>query len=64
LFKAHDDGCPACNHTGYRGRIGIYEVLHNSEDIQKLIVGNATSDGIQKQAIEDGMVTMQIDGLM
>ena len=64
LYKAHDDGCAACNHTGYRGRIGIYEVLHNSENIQKLIVGNNTSDTIQNAAIQEGMVTMQLDGFI
>lgn len=64
LFKAHEDGCAACNHTGYRGRIGIYEVLHNSEAIQKLIVGNSTSDTIQKAAIDEGMLTMQLDGFI
>jgi type IV pilus assembly protein PilB len=64
LWKAHIDGCAACNHTGYKGRIGIYEVLHNSETIQTLIVGNATSDKIQTAAIEQGMLTMQLDGLV
>jgi type IV pilus assembly protein PilB len=64
LWKAHADGCAACNHTGYKGRIGIYEVLHNSENIQTLIVGNATSDKIQTAAIEQGMLTMQLDGLV
>lgn len=64
LWKAHDDGCTSCNHTGYKGRIGIYEVLHNSEAIQTLIVSNATSDKIQEAAIADGMLTMQIDGLV
>ncbi len=63
-FKTHEEGCAACNHTGYRGRIGIYEVLHNSETVQKLIVGNATSDAIQKAAVTEGMVTMQVDGLV
>jgi type II secretory ATPase GspE/PulE/Tfp pilus assembly ATPase PilB-like protein len=64
LWKAHIDGCAACNHTGYKGRIGIYEVLHNSETIQTLIVGNATSDKIQTAATEQGMLTMQLDGLV
>jgi type IV pilus assembly protein PilB len=64
LWKAHQDGCTACNHTGYRGRIGIYEVLHNSEAIQKLIVANGTSDSIQKEAIQEGMLTMQLDGFI
>jgi type II secretory ATPase GspE/PulE/Tfp pilus assembly ATPase PilB-like protein len=64
LYKAHDDGCERCNHTGYKGRIGIYEVLDNTETIQKLIVGNSTSESIQQQAIKDGMLTMQLDGLV
>lgn len=49
---------------GYRGRIGIYEVLYNSEAIQKLIMTRATSVEIQDQAIKEGMITMQIDGLI
>lgn len=64
LWRAHEDGCDSCNHTGYRGRMGIYEVLRNTETIQQQIVSNATSEKIQSQAIEDGMVTMQIDGLV
>lgn len=49
---------------GYKGRIGIYEVLTNSESIQKLIMSHATTDQIQAQSIADGMMTMQIDGLI
>lgn len=64
LWKAHDGGCDSCNHTGYKGRMGIYEVLENTPDIQKLIVGNSTSDVIQQQAIKDGMITMQTDGFV
>jgi len=50
--------------NGYRGRVGIYEVLKNSVDVQKLIVANATSNQIQDQAMKDGMLTMQTDGLI
>lgn len=64
LFKAHDDGCDACNHTGYRGRIGIYEVLDNTSAIQGLIVSNSTSEIIQTTAIKEGMLTMQLDGFI
>lgn len=64
IFKAHEGGCDACGHSGYKGRMGIYEVLANSSDVQKLIVGNATSDVIQNQAIKEGMVTMQLDGFI
>jgi type IV pilus assembly protein PilB len=64
LWRAHDKGCETCNHTGYKGRVGIYEVLGNSPNVQKSIVGNATSDAIQTEAISDGMVTMQLDGFI
>lgn len=64
LWKAHPEGCDECNHTGYKGRIGIYEVLGNSIPVQKMIVANATSNQIQDQAISEGMITMQTDGLI
>ncbi|HZL07984.1 MAG TPA: GspE/PulE family protein [Candidatus Dormibacteraeota bacterium] len=64
LWKAHDDGCDSCNHTGYKGRMGIYEVLNNSTAIQKKIVSNGTSEDIEQTAIQDGMLTMQLDGLV
>ena len=49
---------------GYKGRIGIYEVLPVSESIKVLIVQKATSDQIQKQAQQEGMVTMVEDGFV
>jgi type IV pilus assembly protein PilB len=64
LFKMHDGGCESCGHVGYKGRMGIYEVLDNTVDIQKLIVSNGTSDQIQQQAMKEGMVTMQVDGFI
>ncbi len=64
LFKAKIDGCSICNHTGYKGRIGIYEVLTNSASIQKLIVSNNSSEVIEKTAIDEGMLPMQIDGFI
>jgi type IV pilus assembly protein PilB len=64
LWKQNPEGCDECNHTGYKGRIGIYEVLGNSIPLQKMIVDNATSNQIQDQAIAEGMTTMQRDGLV
>ncbi|HEY0965178.1 MAG TPA: GspE/PulE family protein [Candidatus Saccharimonadales bacterium] len=64
LWRAHPDGCDDCHNTGFRGRIGIYEVLGNSLDVQKLIVANATSNDIKMQAVKDGMVVMQVDGIV
>ncbi len=64
LWRAHEGGCEHCGHSGYKGRLGIYEVLDSSSGIQKLIVTSATSDGLQDEAIKAGMITMQIDGLI
>jgi type IV pilus assembly protein PilB len=64
LWKAHSDGCEACNHTGYKGRIGLYEVLGNTSAIQKMIVSNSTSEAIEHTAISENMLTMQLDGLV
>jgi type IV pilus assembly protein PilB len=50
--------------TGYKGRMGIYEVLSNSTAVQDLIVASGTSDEIQDKAISEGMLTMQLDGLI
>ena len=64
LWKASPEGCKECHNTGYAGRVGIYEVLGNTIDVQKLITASATSSDIQDQAITDGMITMQTDGLI
>ena len=57
-------GCTVCHSTGYMGRIGIFEVMEISERIRKLIVEKADSDMIRKEAIAEGMATMQEDGLL
>ncbi len=64
LWRADKDYNDDDAQEGYKGRIGIYEVLTNSLAIQKLIMSHATTDQIQRQAIEEGMMTMQIDGLI
>jgi type IV pilus assembly protein PilB len=64
LWRANADDNEEDAHNGYKGRIGIYEALPNSLAIQKLIMSNATSNTLQAQAIVDGMITMQTDGLI
>ena len=64
LWKPNPEGCDECGHNGFKGRVGIYEVLGISIPIQKMITANATSNDIQEQAIIEGMVTMQMDGLI
>ncbi len=56
-------GCPRCNHTGYRGRIGLYQLLTMSEEIAALAVRHASRDEIARSAMEGGMRTMWDDGL-
>ncbi|MFC1666764.1 type II secretion system ATPase GspE [Candidatus Omnitrophota bacterium] len=56
-------GCNICKNTGYKGRIGIYELLVLNEEIRKLVVNRASSDAIQRKAVEDGMKTLRNSGL-
>jgi type IV pilus assembly protein PilB len=56
-------GCSACANTGYRGRMGLYEVMAVTEDIERLTVERASSDQIRAVAIEQGMYTLRDDGL-
>lgn len=64
LWRADHDANDNGVHEGYRGRVGVYEVLVNSQAVQKLIMSHGTTDDIQKQAVSEGMVTMQLDGLV
>ena len=61
---AKGKGCETCNGTGYLGRIGIFEVLPVSEKISRLILERAPAIDIEKQACEEGMVTMKQDGYL
>ncbi|MFL5737399.1 MAG: GspE/PulE family protein [Actinomycetota bacterium] len=56
-------GCPQCANTGYRGRMGLYEVMIMSEEIERLTVERASSDAVRSIAIEQGMSTLKDDGL-
>ena len=56
-------GCDQCNHTGYRGRIGIYEVMRVTDKLRRLIASKATEDQIRDAAISGGMISLGEDGL-
>ena len=56
-------GCPRCNQTGYRGRIGIYQLLTMTEELESLAVGKASRDEIERAALRVGMRTLWDDGL-
>ena len=56
-------GCATCNNTGYKGRIGLYEVMEINDDIRELILIGASSLELRKKAVEDGMITLRESGL-
>ena len=62
LYKGK--GCKECNDTGYYGRIGIYEVMPNTEKLTQLIIENSSADKIRDNAIAEGMMTMLQDGYL
>jgi type IV pilus assembly protein PilB len=64
LWREKTGGDGDCQKTGYKGRIGIYEVLKVTEEIQRKIVSNATAGDIQNIAVEQGMITMKQDGFV
>ncbi len=62
FYKPH--GCERCQKEGYKGRIGIYEVLKSNDEIRSLIAKGSNADLIQAQAVKDGMLTMLEDGFV
>jgi type IV pilus assembly protein PilB len=61
LYKG--DGCDKCGGTGYKGRQGLYEVMAMSSRLRKLIMQEASTDELREAAIEQGMLTLRMDGL-
>ncbi len=56
-------GCAACSNTGYRGRIGLYEVMPMSEEIERLTVERGSAEQIRAIALQQGMISLRDDGL-
>jgi type IV pilus assembly protein PilB len=61
LYKGR--GCQSCNNTGYRGRIGLFEVMEISEEIRELILSGASAMELRRRAIEEEMITLRLSGL-
>jgi len=59
----HGEGCNFCAHTGYQGRIGVYEVMVVDEKLRKLIVDGADAERFREHAIANGMRTLRDEGL-
>jgi type IV pilus assembly protein PilB len=56
-------GCERCGHSGYKGRVGLYEVLQFSDEIREMILSGSTSIELKRKAIEEGMVSLRSSGL-
>ncbi|MBA3300473.1 MAG: hypothetical protein H0T15_01265 [Thermoleophilaceae bacterium] len=56
-------GCPRCSHSGYKGRIGMYEVMLVSDAIRSMTIERTSADRIRAKAIEEGMRPLREDGL-
>ncbi len=61
LYKGR--GCGNCNNTGYRGRVGLYEVMEISEDIRELILSGASALELRRKSMEEGMISLRQSGL-
>jgi type II secretory ATPase GspE/PulE/Tfp pilus assembly ATPase PilB-like protein len=56
-------GCPACNNTGYAGRMGLHELLMGTDDMKRLIQQSRPVEELSRQAAADGMTTLKQDGV-
>lgn len=56
-------GCDACNNTGYKGRIGLFELMILNDEIREMIMTNCTTDDLRKKAQQQGMITLRDYGL-
>jgi len=61
LFKGK--GCTICNNTGYKGRVGLYEVMEINDALREMILCGASALELRKKAVEDGMITLRGSGL-
>jgi len=57
-------GCPACNNMGFKGRLGIYEILELNDDVRDLILDSASTDVIREEALKHGMRSLRDSGLL
>ena len=56
-------GCERCNQTGYKGRVGLYEVMEIGEELRELILVGASGLELRRKAVDEGMITLRQSGL-
>src|SRR5687767_2255035 len=57
------NGCDKCNNTGYKGRVGLYEVMEITDELRELVLVGASGLELRRKAIEEGMLTLRMSGL-
>ena len=57
-------GCASCGNRGYRGRVGLYEVMEITEPVRELILVGASAVELKRKAVEQGMITLRRSGLI
>ncbi|HKW89526.1 MAG TPA: type IV-A pilus assembly ATPase PilB [Candidatus Acidoferrales bacterium] len=60
----HGRGCGTCNNTGYKGRVGLYEVMEINDELRELILVGASAIELKKKSLETGMITLRRSGLI
>ncbi len=60
----HGKGCSVCNKSGYKGRVGLYEVMEINDELRELILVGASALELKKKAVELGMITLRRSGLI
>jgi type IV pilus assembly protein PilB len=63
LAPKRGTGCEKCNKTGYKGRVGLYEVMEVTDELRELVLVGASGLERRRKAIEEGMITLRMSGL-
>ena len=63
VVPMHGTGCEKCNGTGYKGRVGLYEVMEVTDGLRELILVGASGLELRRKAIEEGMISLRGSGL-
>ena len=59
----HGRGCERCGHTGYKGRVGLFEVMEMTDAMRQCVLDGGAAIDLRRQALVDGMVTLRQNGL-
>jgi type IV pilus assembly protein PilB len=63
VVPMHGTGCEVCNGTGYKGRVGLYDVMEVTDSLKELILVGASGLELRRKALEEGMISLRMSGL-